>query len=307
MSRSLMPFFLLSLPLILACPNKDDDDDDGDGGGSDTGAPDGGTTDGGTSDGGTSDGGTSDGGTSDGGAGDGGAGDGGADGGAGDGGAGDGGADGGAGDGGFGDGGGAGDGGFGDGGGAGDGGFGDGGGAGDGGFGDGGFGDGGFGDGGFGDGGFGDGGSGGIENPYETFAGTESYDYAGGYLPAGERNCALVFLLESSSPVNPMDASCDHCEFMFEIEYKLDKRASEDDGTCEGIDLSGTYGYSSDFDGYGGSWVYAYGGGGYYYWGVAEFDGSEFRYWYGYEDYPYSYAGSIYYLTYYQYGLADIR
>ena len=92
---------------------------------------------------------------------------------------------------------------------------------------------------------------------------------------------------------------------MFDVDYNLDTEYTNHDGTCEGMDPSGTYGYSSDFKGYGGTWIYDYGGA-YYSWGYGDFDGAVFNYWYGYVDYPYSYNGSIYYLTYYQYGLVDV-
>ena len=129
------------------------------------------------------------------------------------------------------------------------------------------------------------------------------FAYNDGTYGAGSYNCELAWDLSSSSPVDPMDSACTDCEFMFDVTYTYDTSVSSDDGTCAyyGLtgDTSGTYGYSTDFDGYGDSWVFEYYGS-YYWWGEGAFDSKKgtFQYWYGYEDY---YYGSAYY-TYYQYG-----
>ena len=95
---------------------------------------------------------------------------------------------------------------------------------------------------------------------------------------------------------------------MFEdVNYIVDTEYTWDDGTCAKMngDTIGTYGYSDDLDGYGPSWVYGYAGY-YYWWGYGEFDGASFKYNWGYVDYPYSYKGTTYYYTFYQYGLVDV-
>ena len=147
-----------------------------------------------------------------------------------------------------------------------------------------------------------------IENPYTSFEGWESLDY-GFTLAAGDYNCQLVWDV-SGTPVNPIDADCDNCEFMFDVSYSMqDEPYVFDDGTCAkyGLDTpDGTYGYSSDLDGYGPAWVFDYYGA-FYWWGYGDFSGSDFTYWYGISDYPYSYNGSNYYYTFYQYGLVTVQ
>ena len=149
-----------------------------------------------------------------------------------------------------------------------------------------------------------------IPNKYTSFEGWESFDYNNGTYGKGEYNCQLVWNL-SGTPINPMLEDCENCEFMFDVTYTLDTEFSYDDkdGTClGGGDGSsfGAYGYSSEFEGYGGSWVTNYYGT-YYWWGYGEFDGAQFKYTYGYVDYPYDYYGTTYILTYYQYGLIDVQ
>ena len=145
-----------------------------------------------------------------------------------------------------------------------------------------------------------------IENPYTSYEGWESFDYNDGSYPAGSFNCQLVWDLSGNS-VNPIDGDCENCEFMFDVTYTLQTASYVyDDGTCDyyGLvgDSFGTYGYSSDFDGYGASWVYSsYGA--YYWWGSGYWDGSNFGYVYGYKDY---YYGGAYY-SYYQYGAITVQ
>ena len=140
---------------------------------------------------------------------------------------------------------------------------------------------------------------------YESWNGFETLDYSGGGL-SGARNCELYWDTTSTSPVTSLSASCDNCEFMFEVDYSYDSSASSDDGTCAGYgltgDKTGTYGYSSSFDSYGTSWVYEYYGS-YIWWGYGSLSSDTFTYTYGYEDYPYS--GTYY--TYYQYGQATMK
>ena len=140
-----------------------------------------------------------------------------------------------------------------------------------------------------------------IPNNYSSYEGWESFDFNDGSYPAGEFNCQIVWDL-SGTPINPIDGDCENCEFMFDVTYTLRNESYVyDDGTCEyyGLfaDSYGSYGYSSDFDGYGAAWVYSsYGT--YYWWGTGSFSSNSFMYYYGYTDYPYK----SYYYSYYQYG-----
>ena len=143
-----------------------------------------------------------------------------------------------------------------------------------------------------------------LANPYLSFEGRETFDYNDGSYPEGSFNCQLSWDL-SGTPLNPMDADCDGCVFMFDVHYTLRSGADVyDDGTCTGLmgDTYGTYGYSTDLDGYGAAWVFSYNGT-YYWWGYADFDNSSFTYHYGYTDYP----AYDYYYTYYQHGVITVQ
>ncbi|MFT5680621.1 MAG: hypothetical protein ACI8RZ_001527 [Myxococcota bacterium] len=141
-----------------------------------------------------------------------------------------------------------------------------------------------------------------IEHSYTSYEGWESYDYNNGTYPAGEYNCQLVWDLVGS-PVTPIDSGCDNCEFAFDVTYTYrDADYTYDDGTCGTDGASGTYAYSGDFDGYGGSWVFDYYGT-FYWWGYGAFSGDQFDYYWGYVDDAYG----AYYYTYYQYGIVTVQ
>ena len=147
-----------------------------------------------------------------------------------------------------------------------------------------------------------------IPNNYTSYEGWASFDCNAGSYPAGELNCPIVWDL-SGAAVNPMDGDCDNCEFMFDVTYTLRNESYVyDDGTCAKFglfaDSFGTYGYSSDSDGYGAAWVYNYYGD-YTWWGYGSFSGSDFSYNYGYTDYYYESAGLYY--SYYQYGSITVE
>lgn len=140
-------------------------------------------------------------------------------------------------------------------------------------------------------------------NPdYEHIGGYEWWDlYVGP--TAGDLNCALAWDTKGDSYDGWWAELCDNCEMMWEVEYEPMKDVWTDDGTCGGsyFVVDGGYGFSCNFFGYGGTWVYDYYGY-YYWWGYGMFDGATFTYAYGYRDYPYN--GNYY--TYYQYGQGDV-
>jgi hypothetical protein len=145
----------------------------------------------------------------------------------------------------------------------------------------------------------------------------------------------------SGTPLS-IDSSCTNCEFMFAVTGTVDAKASTETYDYFNAD----YGYSSDFDGNGETWVMNYYGS-YYWWGYASLtemgggDGAgctdtttttgtsstttcttptsttttttepatayRFNYWYGYEDYAYTYGGVNGYLTYYQFGNVTVQ
>ena len=101
---------------------------------------------------------------------------------------------------------------------------------------------------------------------------------------------------------------CPDCEFIFDIEGIYDAASSWDDGTCKSLagDLSFTYGYVSDYYGYG-SYVMYYSPeyGAFSPWAAASLSGSSLSYEYGYEDWDY-YGNGTYY-TYLWAGEAEIE
>ena len=152
-----------------------------------------------------------------------------------------------------------------------------------------------------GSGGSGSGGSG--SSDYTSYDGYEVFEYSGGG-SSGARSCVLEWSAEGSP--SSAAGACADCEFVFDVDMSY-LSSSTDDGTCADLagDGSYTYGYQSDYSGYGPYVMYyspSYGS--FSAWASANFSGGTLSYSYGYEDWDY-YGNGTYY-TYLWAGEADI-
>ena len=155
----------------------------------------------------------------------------------------------------------------------------------------------------------------GEPNPYTSYEGWESYDYAHPYYgggAAGDYNWQLVWWTTGTA----VETLCNSCEFVFDVYGTYDGDVSSDDDGLAAkygfdTDFEYTYAYTDDYYGYGGAALFEYYGT-YYMFAYADFDGGTFNYVSGYKDYYYDGSYGYYPATYigyhtnYTYGVADV-
>ncbi len=154
-----------------------------------------------------------------------------------------------------------------------------------------------------------------VEIPYSTYSGWEGFRYfynakeplEAGEFETGTLSCSLLWTMEGTPWADIQD--CEDCEFVFDIAATFDAAGSTDDGTCDKLntDYAYTYGYVDDYYGYG-SYLMYYSSyyGNFSAWTGADFDGAEFTYYYGIEDYD-IYGDGTYYYTLVWEGAAAIE
>ena len=137
---------------------------------------------------------------------------------------------------------------------------------------------------------------------FTTYTGTETFKLNDGTYGAGQYNCELFWDVVSTG----VGSSCTTCEFEFDLDLTYDANQSYDDGACSQSigDLSFSYAYDDDYNGYGSSllydgnlWIYD-GNTSYGTTQVVNLTNTSFTYKGGYEDYYYQSYG--YFTTIYE-------
>jgi hypothetical protein len=139
-----------------------------------------------------------------------------------------------------------------------------------------------------------------TDNPFYpdgTYEGWETYELDYAMAKAGDQPACDVYWAASGTPP---ELNCIGCDFTFDVDMTYDATMSQDtNGDCEGylVDAAYSYGYTSDYNGYGPYSLLVYYGYGYAF-GPAAFDptaeGDNFTYESGFEDYYYDGKGGYY-------------